>query len=461
MKRPILSVVAALNLGMALAAGAAAEGDKSSPEKGNGPPCLPDVQVSAGAPQTFATHADLARYGFLWGPSDGNLGAIPSGGGNYTFFGAAGVPPCGPGKSCEGTFAFSGTLDHVTGAKTGKAVIGPGSGPAGWAFDKDYAGGGQVVRFDDHSGHAGWLMSFHGEYHWKNLASPPGYWCSVGNTKSQVPCFYSGIGLAVSLDRGQTFKIVGQIMQPVQPLSKFVGSGTNMPVGYGSLIVADAQGRHLDNPPPDPREAYFYLVFADQLPAGTPGVGACAGIICMGIARARYEEVIGAALSGDPGRVAKVFHKYDGAAGDVWAEGSWSQPATSAAPDLSGTAGSFAPLWSDAGANQGSVIYDRDFDVYLAVYNFGRTYLRASKDLIHWTPIIGVIAAPTTPAAVYYYPTLIGETGDPTVAGAVPRIYFTSFPANAFPNYKLSTFEYVELTLSGTKHAGAECTGDR
>ena len=180
----------------------------------------------------------------------------------------------------------------------------------------------------------------------------------------------------------------------------------------------------------------------------------------MGVARARYEDVIGAALSGDPARVAKVFHKYDGAAGTLGRR--IVEPARDrATPDLSGTAGSFAPLWNDAGANQGSVIDDRDFDVYLAVYNFGRTYLRASKDLIHWTPIIGVIPAPTTPAAVYYYPTLVGETGDPTVAGASPRVYFTSFPANEFPNYKVSTFEYVQLTLSGTKRAGAECTGDR
>lgn len=127
-----------------------------------------------------------------------------------------------------------------------------------------------------------------------------------------------------------------------------------MPVGYGSLIVADEHGRYLDNPPLVPREAYFYLIFSDQLAAGTNGVGTCAGVNCMGIARARYEDVIRAALSDDPHRVAKLFHKFGGSF-----PGTWEQPATSDTPDLSGMAGSFAPLWTDGGAYQGSVIYDR------------------------------------------------------------------------------------------------------
>src|SRR5579871_3552101 len=197
--RRLISRSVGVLFGGALAASATAQEDRQST------PCLPDVQISVGAPQTFATHAELARYGFQWGPSDGNLGALPLGNGRYRFFGAAGVPPCAVGKSCEGTFAFSGTLDHVTGAETGKALLAPGSGPAGWVFDRDYAGGGQVVRFDDRAGHTGWIMSFHGEYHWKNTANPPRFWCAVGNTKSQVPCFYSGIGLAFSRD-GRNFK---------------------------------------------------------------------------------------------------------------------------------------------------------------------------------------------------------------------------------------------------------------
>jgi hypothetical protein len=450
MNHTVLSIAAALTLSVSLAGRIAAE-DQFRREESDNSPCLPNVEASIGAPQTFATHAQLASLGFLWGPSDGNFGAIPTGGGTYTFFGAGGASQCRRGCS----FTFSGTLDHVMGGKITKALFGPGADPASWTFDKDYAGGGQVVRFDDREGHAGWFMSFHGEYHWKNLANPPGYRCFVGNTKSQVPCFYSGIGLAVSLNNGQTFKVVGPVMQPTQPLSKFVGSGTIMPVGYGSLIVADEHGKYLDNPPLVPREAYFYLIFSDQLAAGTTGVSTCAGVNCMGVARARYEDVIRAALSGDPHRVAKLFHKFDGSF-----PGAWEQPATSDTPDLSGTAGSFAPLWTDGGAYQGSVIYDRDLDVYLAVYQYGGIYMRASKDLIHWTGIIGAIPLPPTPGTTYHYPTVIGETGDPTVAGLAPRVYFSSFPVNAFPDWTRASFEYVQLALTRSGHRGHGCVGE-
>ena len=60
-----------------------------------------------------------------------------------------------------------------------------------------------------------------------------------------VPCFYSSIGLAVSTNDGGTFRVAGQIVQPSEPLSVFEGGGNNMAVGYGSLLVADANGKHL------------------------------------------------------------------------------------------------------------------------------------------------------------------------------------------------------------------------
>jgi hypothetical protein len=455
MNRAVLSILAALTLSANPAGRTAAEDDRSPQGDVGSPDCLPDIQASAGTPEVFATHSQLASYGFMWGPSDGNFGAIPQRGRTYKFYGTAGAASlCRPGNPCEGTFAFSGKLDRVTGGDPTKKLFGPGAGPAGWMFDRDYAGGGQIVRFDAKEGLAGWLMTFHGEYQWKNPANPPGYKCFVGTTQSQVACFYSGIGLAVSLDDGKTFKVVGQTMQPAQPLSIFTGSGKNMDVGYGSLIVADGHGRHLENPPPDPSAAYFYLFFSDKLPAGTPRSGVCVAGNCMGVARAKYQDVVGAALSGDPQRVATVFHKYDGGAPDPW-----TQPATGGTPDLSGTAGTFAPLWTDETAPEGSVIYDRSLDVYLAAYLHGAIHMRASRDLIHWTATIGVIPLPTTPPAMFFYPTVIGETGDPTIGGGSPRVYFSAFPVNAFPDYKQSTFEYVQVTLTGSGHEKHGCAG--
>ena len=113
MKRAAWSIFAALTLSVSLAGRTAAE-DAGSPD------CLRDIHASAGAPEVFATHNQLASYGFMWGPSDGNFGAIPKRGGTYAFYGAAGAASlCRPGNSCGGTstFAFSGRLDRVTGAE--------------------------------------------------------------------------------------------------------------------------------------------------------------------------------------------------------------------------------------------------------------------------------------------------------------------------------------------------------
>jgi hypothetical protein len=256
---------------------------------------------------------------------------------------------------------------------------------------------------------------------------------------SAVECFYSSLGLAVSTDDGKSFKVVGQIMQPSQPMSVFTGGGRNMTVGYGSLVVADAGGRHLDNSPADPSDAYFYLFYGDSLPGSA---GACAnGAICPGVARAPYAGVVAAALFGDPHRVATVFHKYDGASPDPW-----TQPATSDTPDESGTAGAFTPIWANETVVP-HVIYDASFDVYLAVYQTAAGIkLRASSDLINWSEPIG--PPYSEPGRTLYYPTILGETGDPTIGGPAPRVYFRSFPTGLFPNYATAVFESVPLTLS-------------
>jgi len=402
-------------------------------------PALPNIIGTFSSPTTFATHTTLAGYGFSFGPSDGQFGAIPASGMTYTFYGSAGSTAlCAGTPNAKGEFSFTGTLDQVTGSNGCTRLFGPGDGPAGWIFDRDYAGGGQVVSFMSGTT-SGWLIPFHGEYHWLN-PNTADHMCIIPNgSGSEVPCFYGAIGLAVSIDNGKTFQVVGQIFQPNEPLSAFNGGELNMNVGYGSLVVADANGKHLDNPPADPNSAYFYLFFTDLTP-GLPGV--CATVPCIGVARALYSDVVAAALSGDPHTVATVFHKYDGAAPDPW-----TQPATSDTPDESGTAGKYAPLWTDGPSVQPEVLYDSAFDAYLAVYQSGgAVQVRASSDLIHWSEPIGT--SYTEAGHVLFYPTLMGETGDPTIGGPMPRVYVTSFPTGSFPNYSTSVFESVPLMLS-------------
>ncbi len=207
-----------------------------------GPGNLPAIRYDAGAPVTFATHDQLASYRFAWGPSDGTFGAIPAGNGSYIFYGTAGSAfacnrTTGPN---EGVFRFTGTLDRVSGGDGCKKVFGPNPGPAGWTFALNYAGGGQIVRFAS-GGKSGWLMPFHGEFWWDNPARPD-HKCEVG-FGSSVKCFYGSLGLAVSTDGGRTFKVVGEILQPSQPRAVFMGGGRNMEPGYGSLVVADANGK--------------------------------------------------------------------------------------------------------------------------------------------------------------------------------------------------------------------------
>ena len=87
------------------------------------------------------------------------------------------------------------------------------------------------------------------------------------------------------------------------------------------------------------------------------------------------------------------------------------------------------------------------FAVVIAVYQtLAGLKLRASSDLIHWTRPIGPPIQ--EPGRTFYYPTLIGETGNPTIAGPTPRPYFSSFPIGQFPNWKTSVLESVQLTLS-------------
>ena len=403
---------------------------------------VPDFKVSFGSPITFATHSELLGYGFLWGPSDGSFGAIPATGGSYTFYGTAGSSAsCTGSPRTGGAFTFSGTLNQVSGSNGCLRLFGPGDGPAGYVFDRDYAGGGQVVRFSS-AGSSGWLMPFHGEYHWQNLANPPSFLCSAGAGSGDVPCFYSSIGLAVSTDDGKTFRVVGQIAQPSQPLSVFEGGTGNLAVGYGSLIVADANGKHLANPPADPAQAYFYLFYSDSLP-GLPG--ACRSSNCLAVARAGYADLVAAALSGDPHRVAQAFHKYDGASPDPWTQPATAFVSGSATPDISGTSGKFAPLWSDEVAYDVSVIYDSTFDVYLVSYQAGGPKIRASKDLLHWSEPLGVYSES---GQALFYPNLIGETGDATIGAVAPRLYVSSFPTGKFPDYATAVFESIPMTLS-------------
>lgn len=425
----------------AWACGGGGGGSGSAPET---------LAVTLGSSITFATHSEFAASGFLWGPPDGTLGVVASGSGAYTFFGSAegaaaasvAGPACTASPGLQGAFRFDGSLDDFSGlpAPGCKALFTKGSAPSGWIFDRDYAGGGSVMPFQSGST-SGLLMTYHGEVHWKNPSTANGL-CN------DVPCFYGAIGLAVSVDGGATFHSVGQIIQPYLPLSLYEGKSQNVGVGYGSMVLADASGNWLAAPASNPSSAYLYVFYEDYLPA-TPA-GACANAACVTVARAPLGEVLSAVVpvsASSPTAVAGLFRKYDATASDPWG-----QPATSGDPTENTASGPFSPLFSDSNSFLPSVIWDSAASVYLMVHqrsvggaqpmNF---IIRSSPDLLHWSAPLATFAPPA--GAEPFYPTLVGEGGDPLVGGPAPLLFFSTFPDN-FPNWDTSELDSLPVQIA-------------
>jgi len=412
--------------------------------RADGPPAgKVDLTYTPSVPTVFMAQQEMRRYGFVAGPSDGPFGAIPLGEDRYRFLGTAWAgAKCPLNARKEGVFGFTGTLDRVTGGDGCRALFGRGDGAPGWLFNANYSGGGQVIPLEDHHGKRLWLMTFRGEYHWKNPARADGL-CGGGANPAfagGVPCYYSTLGLAVSTDGGNTFRVAGESLQLTDPLTASKGTDTSRNIGYGSLVVADANGRYLGHPLQDSKKAYVYLFFVSS---GKDLPGACTVAQCAGVARARYDDLVSAVLSGNPYAVAKLFRKYDQSSPDPWGE-----PGSGASPDLSIGGGTFSPLYQGPGI--GIVIYDRAFDVYLgASMSFATGHpsivIRTSTDLIHWSEPIGPPIDDGKRAVSYF--TMLGETGEPSIAGSEPRIYFMS-TAEGKVGFQNAVFKVVKVKLS-------------
>jgi hypothetical protein len=367
------------------------------------------------------------------------MGAVARGGGAYDFFGSAyGSASCEGSPKVQGAYRFTGTIDHVTGlpAAQCKVLLPEGAAPSGWIFDRNYAGGGSVIPFY-RKGTSGLLMTFHGEFHW-----------ACGS----VACFYGAIGLAVSVDGGATFHTVGQIIQGHPPLSAYAGGSASMGIGYGSMVLADASGKPVREPPGDAANTYLYVFYHDYDPLGP---GACRWGGCVAVARARLDQVLDAVTPiarSNPATVAALFHKYDTSASVPWTE-----PATSGDPTEDTASGRFTPLFTDGPSYLPSVIWDEFANVYLMVYqrNVGGAQpttfiIRSSPDLLHWSPPLATFDPPARRQP--YYPTLIGETGDPHVGAAAPRLFFSTF--ESAPHWLHSELDSLPVHITLTE-AGA------
>ena len=302
------------------------------------------------SPETIVLSASQrASLGFVDGPPDGTLGVLLNGG-TYTFFAAArSSTTCAGTPSTQGTYRLGGNLTALTAAYGCTAVIQPSSSsgdPNGYTFDLDYAGGGPVLAVTNSIGQSGILHVYHGEWHGGTCA-PAG------------ECFYASLGMAISTDAESTFSKLGEIVQPYVTRTETISANTNLDVGGGTLVVADGNGEHIENPATsDPSDVYLYVFYADRDPSAASS-GPCNTDSCIAVARALLSDVVNAAFAHDTGVFPTLFQKY-------W-QGAFTQPATSSDPNAASNSGHYTPVIADAGSFS-SVLYDNSTQQYLIVY---------------------------------------------------------------------------------------------
>jgi hypothetical protein len=390
--------------------------------------------ITPGAEKVVATYAQRAALGFRFGFADGLLGALRDDAGAYTFYGSgetwrdAGTCPGSPGV--QGAYRFGTAIDSITTNFGCNALVRDREGGAPLTdggvlgyFDRDYVGGGQVMRITS-AGRHGVIMTYHAEFHW-------------GPVCGGAPCFYGTLGMAVSTDDGATFQSLGEIVQPYVTRPVAVAAGRDVPIHTGPFVLGDAAGHPVDPATADPATTYIYVLFPDQDPSATCGGSAS----CIAVARALEADVAASALAGST----PVFKKFY--------QGAFTEPAICGDPNDAVNSGHFTPVLAVAGFEP-TVIYDRTIQQFLLVTK--RTVgtpptqffldVRASADVTSWpTATVQVISDANLENR---YPSLIGDDPNPMVGGAHPWLFFTQNAWGA--PWAMSTFMNVPLNIALT-----------
>lgn len=357
--------------------------------------------------------------GFIFGPSDGSIGAIPKDRGYFFFVSAMNRRKEG------GIFRLMGTLSRFESRTSPGPALRAGTAPDGFSFDRDYAGGGAVTPIEDDRGRHGVLLIYHAEFQ-------PGSKCQ------KVPWYYSDLGAAVSTDGGQTFRSLGEIVQPSlsRPQWQAMAPCQNAGVGYGTLVLGDDKGDPLDPSRARWDEGYYYVFYTDHGPKGG---------FHTAVARAKRAEVIKAAFDGNTHAFPKLFQKFN--------NGQWT-PATGGNKNDSVPSGLSSPLDPEHAFGL-SVLYDREIRGFLMSYvavqgGKSRLEIQTSSNLLKW-PGKPVATVPIESSQSQLgYATLVGETGDPRVGGRAPVLYYLN-SWQWFPNWSSpqTLFESRELRLDG------------
>ncbi|HXJ82853.1 MAG TPA: hypothetical protein VMS64_29715 [Candidatus Methylomirabilis sp.] len=363
---------------------------------------------------------------FMFGPPDGYLG-VHRRHGTYTFFVPArssSTTSCST-PNIQGTYRLGGSLTQFNNAYGCAASLKDGLEgnvePNGYSFDRDYSGGGPVARLTL-GGRSAILMVYHGEWH-------PGASCL------SVPWFYGALGMAVSTDQGATFQSLGEIVQPYPTRAQGLGTSSdchNVHVGYGTLVLADAQGNELPRRERSNMDrGFFYVFYTDTDP--TIASGPCSGgAYCIALARARRADVAAAAAAGDTAAFPSLFKKYycsspSGPCG-------FTEPGTGGDPDNATNSGHYTPLFAQA-ASQPTVLYDRTIKQFLMAYQSAfQLFIQASPNLLQWSGTPLPNGTLNESPSLLGYPTLVGEGSNPSIGGASPYLFYLS-TVTSFPNW--------------------------
>jgi hypothetical protein len=388
------------------------------------PTAPPTFSVQLGTETTLLTTAQRAAFGIQYGPPDGTLGVYFNAG-TYTFFGASrsASTNCSGTPAVQGTYRFGGTLTSITAPYGCTAIIQPGNDPNGYTFDRDYAGGGPVLPVTSATGTAGLLHIYHGEYH-------------AGTCANLGTCFYASLGMALSTNGGATFTKLGEIVQPYVTRSSILNNNLNLDIGGGTLLLADQNGAHIANlATANPANVYLYVFYTDRDPSAA-AANPCNTTSCVAVARAQLSTVVAAAFAGNTAAFPTLFQKYY--------QGGWTQPATSSDPNAATNAGHYTPVVA-ASADFPSVVYDTSTQQYVMAYGADNNSVAMvyGATLLSWSAPIASGAIAYTGAGLVY-PTLVGESSDPTVSNGSPYLYYVHSP-NAWPDWPDANVVYRQL----------------
>ena len=381
--------------------------------------------VSASSESPVLTPSQRASLGFRYGPADGTIGALASGG-SFTFFmPATSSSSCAGSPSVTGTYRFGGSPGTFNASYGCSAVIRPGSDPNGYTFDRDYAAGGPVLSVTSASGASGVLHIYHGEYH-------------GGTCEGLGQCFYSSLGVALSNDGGATFSKLGEILQPYVARSTVLSANENLDVGGGTLVIADGSGQHIANlAAADPNNTYLYVFYSDFDPAAGP-TGGCAQGTCLALARAPLATLLAQAFAGNTAAIPTLFRKFY--------KGAFTEPGTSRDPNAAANSGHYTPIIAAPGSFP-SVLHDAATQRYLIAYTTDNSAIamRHGSTLFSWSSPISS-AAITGSSRSTLYPSLIGEGTDPATGNGNPLLFYVT--ASNWPDWTTATVVSRRLQLT-------------